>query len=735
MRELRRDYTLFIDESGQFGEEALREERLQERPSSQICGILLPGIYEKKRRGDDLPPALLSLFPKGGEKHAVDMSHADRAKLLEKVIKLTKRSEWRLVRLVNNSGIGEGAVIQTYTRMVAELIVCLYQSLCEERPNEQPVIHLTYAQVLLGKRVEGRDYYFSRNEVSSAIRHRGSPIMIPILEYQEAISRELHIDLRYGLGLAEDETNQILGKVIEESARIHPALQLSDIVSNGTYKRGRAMRHYPGVRAQILDLIEPYDYELHPLKPQHQAEDLASHRALGQAISLTLYNLNQRTLSEEATSRLEETLQELLEDLSEEHSAELRSDLQAIIDGIEDIVQRQRDASVAEHFIQVIMERVIDPLEKLILDVHGQSDLNWARYRILNLALANANHSGEIGLARERREALNALRSSINDRWEEIPIVMESQLNIAISLGEELDFSAGVELAEKVCGFYQDLSSMLGAFRGEELIAPQLKMSGHISALGTTLTLERYLCLTKLVRGEVIDDVIDRGRSIGAEALTMCHIREDRMRFHQQLAHLESLGGSYERAWTQLYEGLDGDPPLSSSSSLSELRGACIMALDDLSGEELLFPLFHCLRLCVSERQKRKTEDLIEIAEDLIKLSQRRVSELLSGQTDDYPAHGILRAWSTLNASLGDDAAAIGGLRVLERLVAKESGAIGLRLVTLCAHIEVAVLLAQMGKKDRALQVLQKDKRQRGRTFSRQVSESYSSFNDRDPET
>ena len=114
MRELRRDYTLFIDESGQFGEEALREERLQERPSSQICGILLPGIYEKKRRGDDLPPALLSLFPKGGEKHAVDMSHADRAKLLEKVIKLTKRSEWRLVRLVNNSGIGEGAVIQTY---------------------------------------------------------------------------------------------------------------------------------------------------------------------------------------------------------------------------------------------------------------------------------------------------------------------------------------------------------------------------------------------------------------------------------------------------------------------------------------------------------------------------------------------------------------------------------------------------------------------------------------------
>ena len=83
------------------------------------------------------------------------------------------RKDWKLIEsLINHNaklldvGCGEGELIQTYTRMVAELIVCLYQELCEDTPEEQPVIHLTYAQVLLGKRIEGRDYYFSRNSIS-----------------------------------------------------------------------------------------------------------------------------------------------------------------------------------------------------------------------------------------------------------------------------------------------------------------------------------------------------------------------------------------------------------------------------------------------------------------------------------------------------------------------------------------------------------------------------------------
>ena len=90
--------------------------------------------------------------------------------------------------------------------MVAELIVCLYQALSEERPREQIVIHLTYAQVLLGKRVDGRDYYFARNEVTRELRYQGSPIMIPILEYKDAIVRELEVDLGFGLGLDAEET-------------------------------------------------------------------------------------------------------------------------------------------------------------------------------------------------------------------------------------------------------------------------------------------------------------------------------------------------------------------------------------------------------------------------------------------------------------------------------------------------------------------------------------------------
>ena len=696
MSELRREYTLFIDESGQFGEEALADERSKEQPSSQICGVLVPGVYEKRKRGDDLPPALLSLFPKGQEKHAVDMSHADRAKLLEKVIKTAKRSDWRLVRLVNNSGLGEGELIQTYTRMVAELIVCIYQKLRDERPNEQAVIHLTYAQVLLGKRIEGREYYFARHEVSREMRFQGSPIMIPILEYQEAVTRELEIDLRYGLGFTRDETSLVLGKIIEESARVHPALQLSDLVSNGSYKRGRALRHYPHVRTQLFDFMEAYDFELHPFKAQHQAEDLANHRALGQAIVLVLNHMTQNKLSDDALHRLEETLTELIEDLAEEHSAEQRSDLTAILDSIEDMVQRIRDASLAEEMMEAAERLVFTPLERSMISLHGEADLSWVRYRALHLALANANHSGQLQLAKLRREQLLDMRSQVNDRWELIPLVMDAQLNIAVSFSEELDYQHALEISEEVCGFYHDLSSMLSLFRGQSLLSPSLKMRGHANALEVTLQLERYLCAQRLSIGEPISDLIERGRQLGVEAIEQTHSREELMRVHQQLAHLEALGTQFSRAWHHLYSGLDGDPPLNGSLELSELRENCLMALDDLKDEVLVFPLFHTLRLCCEEFDSSPSDELQSFARAIVKWVKTRADDLICGAIDDYPAHAILRAWARLNAFLGDEAASIGALRVLDTLVDKAPKALSLGMVRICARIEVAITLAKV---------------------------------------
>ena len=38
---------------------------------------------------------------------------------------------------------------------------------------------------------------------------------------------------------------------------------------------------------------------------------------------------------------------------------------------------------------------------------------------------------------------------------------MQSQLNIAVNFGDRFLFSEGVEIAEEVCGFYQDFSSLL----------------------------------------------------------------------------------------------------------------------------------------------------------------------------------------------------------------------------------------------------------------------------------
>ena len=706
LKELRRNYTLFIDESGQFGEEALKTERKSqnEQPSSQICGVLLPGIFEKKKRGSDLPSALLSLFPKGESIHATEITYEERAQLVKKVIKQSKISGWRLVRLVNNSGIGEGEVIQTYTRMVAEMIVCIYRKLREEQPQERPMIHLTYAQVLLGKRIDGRNYYFSRNEVNQSMRYQGQPIMIPILEYKEAIARELQIDLRHGLGLTENEVAQVFGQVNEESARIHPALQLSDLISNCSYKRGRALRNYQNVRQKLLNTLEPYDFELHPLQVQHVAEELANHRALGQAIFLVLSHLHTHQLSQIAKTRLSEVLEELIEDLAKEHSKEQALDLQAITDAIDDLVLRERDASEAELIIQAVFDQVLEPLEAELADLWGSTDLGWFRFKLLNLALMNANQSGNIKLARQRSKLLQDLRPKVNDRWEELPTIMQSQLNIAVNFGDRFLFSEGVKIAEEVCGFYQDFSSLLGAFRGQSLISKNLKIRNHMAALGTTLMLERYLCLEKLSQGEDTTDVLIRGRDIAEQALSLSDTKEDNMRLWQQYAHLEGLSGDFKSAWAKLFLGVGGQTQKFDLFQAQDF----IEQLNRHSDMNIQFPMFHTLRLVLLDLQSQSPSVQIDTLYQLLStLFVKRFRKLLDGYVDDYPAHGILRSWAVLNSLKGEEAVAVGALRILNRIVQSQKSSLALWLVSLCAQLESAVYFAQHGSRQRVKTILE----------------------------
>jgi hypothetical protein len=712
-----RSYTLFIDESGRFGENDLAEERHEGTPSSQICGILLPGTYHHQKRGRDLPPAILELFPLNQQDHAVDVPHAERAAMIERVVKLCEQRDWRLTRLVNNSGIGEGEVAVTYTRMVAELIVCLYQTLREEEPDCYPIIHLTYAQVMLGKRIEGRDYYFSRGEVTPTLRYQGKPIMIEPLEYAEAIKREMMIDLKHGMGISEDEAKLALGKLRSASARIHPALRLSDLVSNCTYRRGRALRNFGSVRAHLLDAIELYDYELHPLKSVHLAEDLARHRALGQAVILVIDYLTHRRQSPEAQDRLRETLHELIEDLVKEHSAERASDLRAMLDAVEDWVYRQRNYSVAEDLIKVLQDEVFPPLQSALSLRGEEEEVIWARFRLLNLALANANNNGRLELARQRRDALEAMRGQVNHRWEELSTIMLSQLNIASSCTNTLDLEHGLKIAEEVRGFYQDLTEMLGAFRGESLISSQVRVHKHGYALNIMLMLERYICLERIAKGEVITQQFDRGRSLGQEALSTLSSIEDRTRIYQQLAHLEALAGDFDRAWYEMWCGIKGvdhqSTALETHTKSSEIidrdmmRLACLDALEGLSDLEIRFPIFHIIRLALMElKHTGNTERFKHFERRLLALTRDQARSILEGRVDDQPAHAILRVWSAFTARLGEESAAVGALRTLCRLIDEYGGGDALHIVTLSAMVETAIGLFESGSEDVGLKIV-----------------------------
>ena len=704
-----RDYTLFIDESGRFGERELELERTSDRPSSQVCGVVMPGDLTGDWRGHHLPQPLLNIFPIGQEDHAVNLSYAERAGLIERVIRVCEHEGWRLTRIVNNSGISEGDIRVTYTRMVAELIACLYTTLQTENPEVTPRLHLVYAQVLLGKRIEGREYYFYRGEVTRELRHRGEPIMIELESYQDAIAREVMIDLQHGLGLSERDARAACGEIQSASARINPALRLSDLVSNGSYKRGRALRDFGRVRSHLLDYMEPYDYELHPLKSAHLADELATHRALGQALIVTLEHLTYRNLSLQARAQLNETLVELTEDLAHEHSAERAIDLSAIVDAVDDWVQRRRDYSVAETLITKINHSVLDPLERyLSAHNHSLDDLDLTRFKLTSLALANANHNGRLELSQRRCIALDELRARVATRWEAAPTIMLGQLNIAMSYLHTLELERGLEIAEEVCGFYRDLTEMVSAFEGSALLAARPKVAQYGHALGAAMRLERDLCLTRRASGLSIADQLSRGRELATLALSLCTHHEDRARALQQRVHLESIAGELDAAWETLSLSL-GDVSTSSGSTRptrAELQERCLGRLHEVPKREFRFALFHTLRLTLISRIEEAWDKPSDFERALLKLTRDAIPEVLKGLEDDDPAPAILQVWSAWLAHLGDEAGAIGSLRALCELTDEQKGGDALRLLALIAIVETALGLHATGSEKRALELL-----------------------------
>ena len=694
-------FTIFIDESGRFSEEDLQQQRDARRATTQIAGVIAPGqLYDTPK--DQLPSGVLSLFPLKQEGfHTKDEGNEAVIQKAGASLDLMSSHGYLPIRIRNNTGLGEGKIERTYTHMVAELITRLYERFAERDPQARPIFHLYYAVVKLGKRYQGRAYYYHvDHHIPQHVERAGQPIFIQHELYESSIRRELVEEVQYGLGLNAEVAQQILGEVRYGSARRHPMLQLADVVSACSYRHFKRLKGDPDTLKAFKEALSTHDYELSPLKAVELAEELSVHRAVGQALIMTLEELRRPQLSHEARHALKRVTRELVDDLADSSEAERATDMRVIVNELEDLVQRVRDGAEAEALIRDLEELVFSPLERAVQLRGSSCELDAVRFKVLNHALANANYTGNLKLARERRRTLEVLHGSVNHRFELLQTLMRCRLNIASSCHDCFELDEALSLSLEVAQFYRDMREMMGAFEGSELLSPDLKISGCGMALNAALRVE----LALLIRG--IGDV-EVARGHAQEALKDFTRGSEQARVYQQLAHVEAVTGHFDEAWEALCYGLD--PHRASPPATGEARTACLTHMIDTlreqGGERLTverFALMHTLTLAARQAWAQpETSDHLTV--HLITVCREVNSALFEGELDDYPAHAILSATAELAAHHGSSLMT-SALRSLSSLCEGQRGLLG--ALPLVAIASCASVLVKRGKPSQALDLL-----------------------------
>ncbi len=321
----------------------------------------------------------------------------------------------------------------------------------------------------------------------------------------------------------------------------------------------------------------------------------------------------------------------------------------------------------------------------------------WARHRLLCLALANANHSGELALAQARHEELVALQPRVQGRWEELPALMSAQLHWAVSCVDRLELDEAARLARRVEGFYKGMSALLREVEGGELVSQSPRANLRGQALGLLLWVRRHRCAEALARGEDPAAHLEEGRALGAEALALFEAPEDLARVDQQLAHLEGLAGRFDEAW-ELLARRSRDP---NDDDPCPPRDEVAYGLARLSADALPFPLSHALRLRAMERLAAPSSCVASAPlDDFLGTAPL---PLLRGEQESYPAHSSLRALAQLAALAGDPLRALSALRALHALLTRGGGGDALKLLYLCACAEAVAALTLRGGEREAL--------------------------------
>jgi hypothetical protein len=663
------EYYLFLDESGEFMETSTnpREKRKGARQQfdSQLVGFLAPkrpGVAVESQR------VINECFDAAKMKRSAtfhareDTTTFTLNAMIQKLVEILPPLNWQPVRLVNQEKISYGDRVTTYTNMVAELALRLFQE--KAKHSEDRVI-----------------LYFTGDLVAlDEINREGHHKNIPKHEYKKRIDEYLRI-AAVRRGLAKEQLKWDLPSITLDRASKIPALQICDLLSYASHADYR--RCSPQTTPLLKRAFASYDQTMVTRDLLERVDNLIEEQTFGVALLMLAENMHDEDAHGYPREGARNRLQHILMRLTQIGVRGRDSHLAILIAWLDQLIGQQRLNKVGYLIANWLLENVDAPLRVNLTAIAEQTTIDWFTYTVRRWALTAANHAGALRDARGELLAMQQLQPSLARQWDRTPLLMDGFIVQSIHQTDSFDFKQAAQQMGWVADSLKLQSQSLQKLMPETL-SEQLQYDIRAKALGTLLQ-----CLT--LTGFNDDEDLARARAISDEAIAEFSSLDDKARQYQYRCHMETIAMNFPLARKYLIKSLSPHEENPANISHSKLKHL-LSTYPDKTSLIYRFALLHWLRIGAFAFLHGETQEQSEFAL-AIERSTLLESEWCTGAKPDWPAHSILRFVAVIQASHGMIAAALKTIQCLQDISPIDENHLILPVIGLAAQAEVATLI------------------------------------------
>ena len=521
--------------------------------------------------------------------------------VLQSIIESLRMREWQPVRLINSARIGYGDKTATYTNLVAELVIRVFETLSRRHPNTRLELNIVYASVFLGE--------------SPA----GSPLFMEKSEYTARLSEYLTL-AAVRRGAALKAASWSVKRIEYASGLRNRALQLCDHLSHASHDNFKNCFTEP--KRALREAFATFDFNLLTPDAVKAIRNHLEEGAIVPALLVYFEASRQKDLAPWVKSQLSEYGTQIIHQLAWQGPPTRNANLRQLVDWVRQIVLA-RNLSLAAETIQWLHKQLLEHLTAY--DERSVEDLAWFNFALTAQALSVNNHAGKLRDARECICRLKALMPEIAGHWEHAPLMMDAFILQAVHLNDAFAAAEAAQVMQTVADYYESLAGLMcDALPG--VFPEKVRSYDRGRALGTLVQAEMYAALAEPTR-------LHRARAVSEEACREFSAEDDIRQQYQYRAQLETYAGNLPEARKFLALSIDAPDPEHATLA------ATIGAMPEMAAG---FPLLHWSRIGMEGARQNSAPECTQFSAAL-KGSHILSSAWFNRDGLFYPSHGIRR--------------------------------------------------------------------------------------------